>query len=172
MGSIPSNVNSARFMWGANPHSPTRSNYAVCLQMVYVLAVWYHGQLYCGAEASRPRNGSIKTSLSSNNDGYSCWIIVKTKQDSATHGTKNMIANRRMAVSERSLIGRAAGYRGSIPFYDCWERACQRRFESFRSDGAELIWYCMCSAVAYRDMEWGVRAFRGSGNDWRCCSWL
>lgn len=49
------------------------------------------------------------------------------------HGTKNIIANRRMAVSERSLIGRAAGYRGSIPFYDCWESACKRRFESSRS---------------------------------------
>lgn len=56
------------------------------------------------------------------------------KPDSATHGTINMIANRLMAVSERSLIGRAAGYRGSIPFYDCWERTCKRRFESFRSD--------------------------------------
>ena len=44
---------------------------------------------------------------------------------SATHGTKNIIANRLVAVSERSLIGRAAGYRGSIPFYDCWERACK-----------------------------------------------
>lgn len=56
------------------------------------------------------------------------------KPDSAMHGTKNIIANRLMAVSERSLIGRAAGYRGSIPFYDCWERTCKRRFESFRSD--------------------------------------
>lgn len=25
-------------MWGSNPHPPTRSNYAVCLQAVYVLA--------------------------------------------------------------------------------------------------------------------------------------
>lgn len=67
------------------------------------------------------------------------FLVKGCKPDSATHGTKNMIANRLMAVSERSLIGRAAGYRGSIPFYDCWERDCQRRFESFRSDGAELI---------------------------------
>ena len=32
------------------------------------------------------------------------------KPDSATHGTKNMIANRLMAVSERSLIGKSGVY--------------------------------------------------------------
>ena len=30
-----------------------------------------------------------------------------------------------------------------------------RGFESFRYDGAELMWYCMCCAVAYR--EYGAR---------------
>lgn len=50
-------------------------------------------------------------------------ISCDITQDSATHGTKNMIANRRMAVSERSAVGRAiaVGYvAGSIPAVPMW----------------------------------------------------
>lgn len=61
-------------MWGSNPHPPTRSNYAVCLQAVYDLAV----SAFC--------------------------------MSSATHGTKNIIANRLVAVSERILIGKSGVY--------------------------------------------------------------
>ena len=47
------------------------------------------------------------------------------KADSATHGTKNIIANRLMAVSERSSLAGA------------FKRVLieSRGFESFRSDG-------------------------------------
>ena len=38
------------------------------------------------------------------------FLVKGCKPDSATHGTKNMIANRRMAVSERSLIGKSGVY--------------------------------------------------------------
>ena len=42
---------------------------------------------------------------------YNNELPVKDcKLDSATHGTKNMIANRLMAVSERSLIGKSGVY--------------------------------------------------------------
>lgn len=58
-------------MQGSNPCLPKRSNYAVCLQAVYDLAV----SAFC--------------------------------MSSATHGTKNIIANRLMAVSERSSLAGA-----------------------------------------------------------------
>lgn len=54
-------------MWGSNPYPPIRSNYAVCLQAVYVLA-----------ENELP--------------------VKCCKPDSAMHSTKNIIANRLMAV--------------------------------------------------------------------------
>ena len=42
---------------------------------------------------------------------YNNELPVKgCKLDSATHGTKNMIANRLMAVSERILIGKSGVY--------------------------------------------------------------
>lgn len=61
-------------MQGSNPCLPKRSNYAVCLQAVYDLAV----SAFC--------------------------------MSSATHGTKNIIANRLVAVSERILIGKSGVY--------------------------------------------------------------
>ena len=61
-------------MQGSNPCLSKRSNYAVCLQTVDVLAA----SAFC--------------------------------MHSATHGTKNIIANRLMAVSERSLIGKSGVY--------------------------------------------------------------
>ena len=38
------------------------------------------------------------------------FLVKGCKPDSATHGTKNIIANRLMAVSERILIGKSGVY--------------------------------------------------------------
>ena len=54
---------------------------------------------------------------------------------SATHGTKNIIANRLVAVSERSSLA-GASKRVLIHDIEKWKVG---GFESFRSDGAELI---------------------------------
>lgn len=62
----------------------------------------------CPLETVTHRNAERDGSVHDCEFGRLVFSNHSAKADSATHGTKNIIANRLVAVSERSLIGRAA----------------------------------------------------------------